>query len=42
MKIPFECQEKEIDVLGSRFIAIMMPLERFEEIDKCLGIIKEK
>lgn len=42
MKIPFEYQEKEIDVLGSRFIAIMMPLERFEEIDKCLEIVKEK
>ena len=42
MKIPFEYQEKEIDVLGSRFIAIMMPLERFEEIDKCLEFVKEK
>ncbi|HBE99409.1 MAG TPA: hypothetical protein DDW18_05250 [Firmicutes bacterium] len=42
MKIPFEYQEKEIDVLGSRFIAVMMPLERFEEIDACLETVKDK
>lgn len=42
MKLPFEYQEKEIDVLGSRFIAIMMPMESFEDIEKCLEVAKEK
>lgn len=42
MKLPFEYQEKEMNVLGSRFIAIMMPMERFEDMERYLTIIKEK
>ncbi len=42
MKIPYSWQEKEIDVLGSRFIAIMVPLDRFDDIDSVLRKIEEK
>lgn len=42
MKLPFSLEEKEIEVLGSRFIAIMMPISSFDEIQKCLDLVKEK
>lgn len=42
MKMPFDIQEKEIDVLGSRFIAVMIPMDSFDDIDKCLDIVKGK
>lgn len=42
MKIPYSYQEKEINVLGSRFIAIMIPLEDFKDIDQVMDSIKEK
>lgn len=42
MRIPFDVEEKEIDVLGSRFIAIMMPMDSFSDIEKCLSFVKEK
>lgn len=42
MKIPFDIQEKEIDVLGSRFIAVMIPMDSFDDIDECINIVKEK
>ncbi len=42
MKIPYSYQEKEINVLGSRFIAIMVPLDDFKDIDQAMNSIKEK
>lgn len=42
MKIPYAWQEKEIDVLGSRFIAIMVPLDDSNKIEDILKQIEEK
>ncbi len=42
MLVPYSYQEKEINVLGSRFIAILVPLDSFEDIDDVLKQIKEK
>lgn len=42
MKIPYDIEEKEINVLGSRFIAICMPMSSFDEIPSCLEKVKEK
>ncbi len=42
MIVPYSYQEKEINVLGSRFIAILLPMDDFKDIDRILANIKEK
>ncbi len=42
MIVPFSYQEKEINVLGSRFIAILVPMDDFSKIDSILEEIEEK
>lgn len=42
MKLPYSLEEKEIDVLGSRFIAVIMPISSFEDVQECLSFVKDK
>ncbi len=39
---PFEEKEEEIDVLGSRFIASLYPLEEKDDVKKCIERTKER
>ena len=40
--LPYETQERELVVLGSRFIAVMMPLDDLSRLGECLSWIEER